>query len=258
MIRRSFGVDDEHTQGVCATLSGKRAARVIPVSTEGALGHGVFTLDGRLFYNFGDKSGEAGAIDEIATLRGAHNWQNAAAALAATAMCGVAPAVAIKAMERFEGLAHRMELVAKIDDVAFINDSKATNAEATLRALEAYEDVYWIAGGKAKEGGAEALIDKMENVRGAYLIGDAAPLFQSQLDGAVPTFSCGNLAAAVTRAAADARESGLKKPTVLLSPACASQDQFKNFVDRGETFRRLVLDEAAARENGADASGEAA
>ena len=246
------GVDDEHAQGICAVLSGRKQAQVIPVSTKGALGHGVYTLDGRLFYNFGGKSGEAGAVNNIATLRGAHNWQNASAALAAAINLGVAPSVAVKAMERFEGLAHRMETIASIGDVGFVNDSKATNAEATAQALSAYKDVFWIAGGQAKEGGVTGLRDMMGRVRGAYLIGDAAEQFEAELAGAVPCSRCGNLAGAVSRASRDARQSGLPAPVVLLSPAAASYDQFKNFEDRGDTFRRLVMDEVAAVSDDAD------
>ncbi len=244
-----IGVDDAHCQGVCAILSGRRQAKVVPVSTEGALGHGVYTLDGRLFYNMAQKSGEAGAINHIATLRGAHNWQNAGAALAAVIELGVAPSVAVKAMERFEGLAHRLEIITRIGDVTFVNDSKATNAEAAASALSAYDDIFWIAGGQPKEGGVEALRPLMNRVRGAYLIGNGAETFEAQLAGAAPCVQCGNLAAAVSRASRDARQSGLKAPVVLLSPAAASYDQFKNFEDRGETFRRLVMDEAAAAED---------
>jgi len=234
-----IGVDDEHSQGICAVLSGRKQAQVIPVSTKGALGHGVYTLDGRLFYNFGGKSGEAGAVTDIPTLRGAHNWQNASSSLAAAINLGVAPSVALKAMERFEGLAHRMEMIVQIGAVRFVNDSKATNAEATAQALGSYSDVFWIAGGKAKEGGIEDLRNNMNGVRGAYLIGDAAESFEAQLAGIVPCVRCGNLAGAVSRASRDARQSGF-------SPAAASYDQFKNFEDRGDTFRRLVMDEAAA------------
>lgn len=239
-------VDDEYCQGVCAELSARGAARISPLSIDGALGHGVYTLDGRLFYSLPDKSGEAGSVRDIERLKGAHNWQNAAAALAATAAVGVAPAVAVKAMERFRGLPHRMEIIATRGAVRFINDSKATNAEAARRALEAYDDVFWIAGGRAKEGGAGALRPAMGRVRTAYLIGEAGERFEAELAGAAPCVQCGNLAAAVTRAMRDARQSGLEAPVVLLSPAAASLDQFRNFEERGETFRRLVLDALAA------------
>lgn len=247
-----IGVDDEHSQGVCAVLSGRKSSKVIPVSTEGALGHGVYTLNGRLFYNIGEKSGDAGAIDHIHTLKGAHNWQNAGAALAAVTALDVAPSVAIKAMERFSGLAHRLETITRIGDVDYINDSKATNAEAAARALTAYDNIFWILGGKAKEGGVQSLRNCMEKVRGAYLIGDSAEELEAQLAGSVPCVQCGNLAGAVSRASRDAQQSGLSDPVVLLSPACASYDQFKNFEERGDTFRRLVMDLAAAAEDQKD------
>lgn len=245
------GVDDTESQSVCAALSCAGAQKVAPVSSEGALGRGVFALGGKLFYNLDGKTGEAGDISQIASLNGVHNWQNAAAALAATMALGVAPAVAVKAMERFEGLPHRMEIVGRIGAVSFVNDSKATNADAAARALKSYRDIFWIAGGKPKEGGALSLRPLMDRVRAAYLIGEAAKLFEQQLAGAVPCVQCGDLAAATARAARDARQSGLAAPVVLLSPACASYDQFRNFEERGDAFRRLVG-------RAAESSGEAA
>ncbi len=250
-----LGVDDVYSQGICAKISAggpsSERARVCPISVEGALGHGVYVLGGRLYYDFGDKSGEAGSVDHIASLQGAHNWQNIAAALAATSAVGVAPSVAIKSMERFEGLAHRMEKITQIGDVAYINDSKATNAEAAAAALGAFEEIFWIAGGAVKKGGVELLKPLMDRVRGAYLIGDGAAEIEASLAGLAPCVQSGNLAAAVARASRDAQQSGLKSPVVLLSPACASYDQFANFEDRGDTFRRLVLDIAAAQDDDA-------
>jgi len=245
------GVDDAYSQGICAELSATCARKVAPVSAEGALGRGVFALSGRLFYNLSGKTGEAGDIAHVAALKGAHNWQNAAAALAAAMAEGVSAAVAVKSMERFEGLPHRLEIVGRIGPVVYVNDSKATNSDAAERALKSYTDIFWIAGGRPKEGGAASLRPLMSRVRGAYLIGEAAKDFEGQLAGAVPCIQCGDLAKAVARAGRDAMESGLDAPVVLLSPACASYDQFKNFEERGEAFRRLV--QQAAR-----AAGEAA
>jgi UDP-N-acetylmuramoylalanine--D-glutamate ligase len=234
------GVDDQWSQAVCARLLAEGAQTVVPISAEGALGRGVFALDGRLFYGFADKSGEAGDISRVASLRGRHNWQNAAAALAAAIAEGIAPNVAAKAMERFAGLPHRLEIVAKKGRILFVNDSKATNADAAGRALEAYDDVYWIAGGRPKEGGVASLRPLMNRVRAVYLIGEAAREFESQLAGAVRCVQCGDLPTAVARAAKDAAASGLAAPVVLLSPACASYDQFRNFEERGEAFRKIA------------------
>lgn len=245
------GVDDAWSQGLCASLSATGGRKVAPVSSEGALGRGVFALSGRLFYNLEGKTGEAGDIGAVPALKGSHNWQNAAAALAAAMAEGVSPAVAVKSMERFEGLPHRLEIVARAGAVTFVNDSKATNADAAERALKSYNDIFWIAGGRAKEGGVASLRSLMPRVRAAYLIGEAATEFEAQLAGAVPCVQCGDLAKAVAQAGRDAAQSGCAAPIVLLSPACASYDQFSNFEERGDAFRRLA--QAAAR-----ASGEAA
>lgn len=246
-----ISADDPLMQDICTELMAEDRMRVIPISVGGALGRGVFALDGRLFYNLDGKTALAGDIANIATLRGAHNVQNAAVALAACQECGVSPAVAVRAMERFEGLAHRMEEAGRIGKVICVNDSKATNAEATAMALRSYSDIYWIVGGKPKEGGAEALHDAVSTVRRAYLIGEAAALFENQLGKAVDCVQAGDLEAAFERAIQDAAESDAKAPVVLLSPACASYDQFKNFEERGAAFRRLVQDAA-------NAAGEAA
>lgn len=235
-----IGVDDHWSQGICAKLLSDGVQQVIPISSEGALGRGVFALNARLYYSLGDRSGEAGDISHIASLRGQHNWQNAAAALAVAISEGVAPNVAANAMDRFAGLPHRMEVVAKKGAVTFVNDSKATNADAASRALKSYEDIFWIAGGKAKEGGVASLRPFMERVRAVYLIGEAAREFEGQLAGAAPCFQCGDMPSAVARAARDAASSGLPSPVVLLSPACASYDQFRNFEERGDVFRKLA------------------
>jgi UDP-N-acetylmuramoylalanine--D-glutamate ligase len=235
-----IGVDDAWSQGLCAKLMSEGKVSVTPISAEGALGRGVFALSGKLYYSLGDKSGEAGDISNIAALKGQHNWQNAAAALAAVIAEGVAPNVATKAMDRFPGLPHRMEIVARKGKVLFVNDSKATNADAASRALKSYDDIFWIAGGKAKEGGVQSLRSLMKRVRGAYLIGEAAREFEGQLAGAASCFQCGDVPTAVARAARDASASGAASPVVLLSPACASYDQFRNFEERGEVFRKLA------------------
>lgn len=235
-----IGVDDAWSQGVCADLMREAARKVTPISAEGALGRGVYALGAKLFYGLADKSGEAGDISLISSLRGQHNCQNAAAALAAAIAEGIAPNLAVNAMDRFPGLPHRMEVVAKKGAVLFVNDSKATNADAASRALKSYSDIYWIAGGKAKEGGVASLRPLMSKVRGVYLIGEAARDFEGQLAGAAPCVQCGDLPTAVSRAARDAALGGLASPVVLLSPACASYDQFRNFEERGDVFRKLA------------------
>lgn len=138
------------------------------------------------------------------------------------------------------GLAHRQERIATVKGVTYINDSKATNADAAARALACYDSIYWIAGGRAKEGGLGAITPYFPRIRHAFLIGEAQAAFARELDGAIPVTQVGTLDRAVNAATAQAREDGCAQPVVLLSPACASFDQFKNFEARGDAFRALV------------------
>ncbi|HEY0441422.1 MAG TPA: cyanophycin synthetase, partial [Xanthobacteraceae bacterium] len=138
------------------------------------------------------------------------------------------------------GLAHRMEEVGRHNGVLFVNDSKATNADAAARALASFTDIFWIAGGKPKSGGIVPLEGYFPRIRKAYLIGEAAAEFAATLDGRVAHETAGTLDRAVVLAARDAAESGLKEAVVLLSPACASYDQYRNFELRGAAFRDAV------------------
>ncbi|HTZ37556.1 MAG TPA: cyanophycin synthetase, partial [Stellaceae bacterium] len=165
-----------------------------------------------------------------------------AAAYAAARRAGLSPAAAIAGLRTFPGLAHRQELVDTIDGVRYINDSKATNADAAEKALACYDAIYWIAGGLPKAGGITSLAPLFPRLRHAFLIGHAAGEFAATLDGKVPYTRCGELGAAVAAATQRARAEHLPGAVVLLSPACASYDQFANFEARGDTFRRLVGD----------------
>ncbi len=179
-------------------------------------------------------------LEGIGSLRGQHNAQNALAAVAACLKVGLELGEIQKGLESFPGLAHRMEQVATKDRVLFVNDSKATNADAAAPALSSFGRIYWIAGGLPKEGGIEPLRGFFPRIAKAYLIGEAAPAFAATLGEAVPYEISGTLAAAVEHAARDAASDGGEEAVVLLSPACASFDQFKNFEIRGEAFRQAV------------------
>ena len=176
----------------------------------------------------------------IRSLRGGHNWQNAAAAYGAVRGLGVEPEAITAVLPSFQGLAHRLEPVATIDGVQFVNDSKATNPEAAARALASFDGIYWIAGGRPKDGGLAPVLPWLDRVRHAYLIGEAAEAFARALAGRVPCTRSGDLARAVRQAAGAARADRAGSPVVLLAPACASFDQFRDFEERGETFRQLV------------------
>ena len=131
-------------------------------------------------------------------------------------------------------------MIAKVDGVQFVNDSKATNAQAAEQALKAFPRVYWIAGGQAKFDGIDELAPLFPRVAKAYLIGDTQDKFTESLKGKAPSVKCGTLERAVEEALRDARQAEEPNPIILLSPACASFDQFKDFEARGEAFRQIV------------------
>ncbi|HEX2760717.1 MAG TPA: UDP-N-acetylmuramoyl-L-alanine--D-glutamate ligase, partial [Rhizomicrobium sp.] len=235
-----IGVDDSYTSAIFTQVAAAGRAQAHPVSVGKILGRGIFVVDGALYDAMGARAIKVMDMAAATHLPGAHNWQNAALAYGAVRpfisdMKAIAAAIA-----SFPGLAHRMEDVGHIGKTAFINDSKATNADATARALAVYPDIFWIAGGKPKEGGIESLSGYFPRIRKAYLIGEAAAQFARTLDGKAPYEMAGVLETAVTHAAADAAASTVAAPIVLLSPACASYDQFKDFEQRGDTFRNLV------------------
>ena len=151
----------------------------------------------------------------------------------------VKPSVA--AFATFPGLAHRMQPIGRKGNVLFVNDSKATNADSAAKALASFTDIFWIAGGKPKTGGITSLAEFFPRIAKAYLIGEAAEDFAGTLEGKVPYENVGTLERAVAAAARDAAASGFKEPVVLLSPACASFDQYPNFEVRGKAFSDLVL-----------------
>jgi len=234
------GVDDEPSRTICARLKVAPGRRVIAVSGWDAPLADVLVADHRVIA----RNSLETAIDlkTARALRGAHNGQNAAFAYAAAAALGVARDDIARAFATFPGLAHRMEEVGRKGKVLFVNDSKATNADAAEKALLSFRDVHWILGGKAKAGGIEPLRPLFSRVAKAYLIGEAAADFARTLEGAVAFELCGTLSRALEAAARDAFRSTAEEPVVLLSPACASFDQFINFEARGDAFRAKVQD----------------
>jgi UDP-N-acetylmuramoylalanine--D-glutamate ligase len=234
------GVDDNWCSKIADRLS-QAGKRVVRISVEHLLADGL-TVDGStIVENAGGAQSVVVDLADIGSLRGLHNAQNAAAASAAARALGVSLDVLQKGLRSFPGLAHRMEQVGHLGTTLFVNDSKGTNADAAAKALSSFTDIFWIAGGKAKEGGIAPLTEFFPRVKKAYLIGEAANDFSRTLDGRVPYDISVTLDAAVANAARDAAESGLAAPVVLLSPACASFDQFRNFEIRGDRFRDLVL-----------------
>ena len=233
------GVDDEPSRAICTRIRAEAGRRVVAVSGGSSPLADVFVDDHRIFA----RGSAEPPIDlrSARALRGAHNGQNVAFAYAAATALGVSRDAIAAAFETFPGLAHRMEEVGRQGRVLFINDSKATNADAAEKALLSFRDIHWILGGKAKAGGIEPLRPLFDRIAKAYLIGEAADEFAATLAGAaVPFAHCGALSEALKAAARDAAGSTAAEPVVLLSPACASFDQFANFEARGEAFRAEV------------------
>jgi UDP-N-acetylmuramoylalanine--D-glutamate ligase len=250
------GLDDPASTEIAGRID---RTRCYGISAAGASVAARFYAVGQSLFEQGGRAHQLASLAGISTLRGTHNAQNALAALAAlralqdrlTALHSAAAAVVWQpdtiqaALATFPGLPHRMEQVGTLTTphgrVLFINDSKATNADSTEKALLAFPgDIYWIVGGKSKEGGIEPLRGLFPRVVRAYLIGASSDDFAATLDGDVAIIPCGTLEKAVAAATRDAAASSAKEPVVLLSPACASYDQFKSFEHRGNAFRDQV------------------
>jgi len=235
-----IGFDDVITQSIAIGLSANGPARVVQASSTYALGRGVSAVDGRLYDSNSGQAQFVGNLSDCMALPGRHNHQNAAAAYAACRALGLDPQTIMDGIRTFPGLAHRLEMVGEIDGVKFVNDSKATNAEAAEQALKAYKKAYWIAGGVSKAEGIQPLAPLFPNITKAYLIGDSEETFAATLKGKVALQTCGTLENAVQAAFRDAKVVGDENPVILLSPACASFDQFRDFEHRGDVFRSIV------------------
>lgn len=232
-----IGVDDSFCVAIADRLE-RAGTKVLRISARLPLSAGFFADNHALIQPNGAAKRVICTLEGIGSLRGRHNAQNALAAVATCLELGLPEAEIQNGLKSFPGLVHRMEQVARRGKVLFVNDSKATNAEAAAPALSSFPKIRWIAGGLPKAGGIEALRSFFPRITKAYLIGEAAPAFAATLGETVPYEISGTLSSAVNHAARDAEADG--ETVVLLSPACASFDQFKNFELRGEAFRQAV------------------
>ncbi|MCC8938447.1 UDP-N-acetylmuramoyl-L-alanine--D-glutamate ligase [Bradyrhizobium sp. Arg68] len=233
------GVDDGWCRDIADRLD-RAGKRVVRISVKNPLPDGLYVEHETIVRASGAARSEVARLGGIGSLRGLHNAQNAACAAASALAMGMSTDVLQNGLRSFPGLAHRMEQVGRRGHVLFVNDSKGTNAGAAAHALSSFADIYWIAGGKPKAGGITSLTGYFPRIRKAYLIGEAATEFAGTLGDRVPHEMSGTLDVAVASAARDAEASGLKEAVVLLSPACASFDQYRNFEIRGAAFRDLV------------------
>jgi UDP-N-acetylmuramoylalanine--D-glutamate ligase len=243
LVRQSdvaiIGVDDDWCRDIAADLEAGGHS-VERISKSMALTRGYFAENGVIRQSGGGAVHDVADLNGIATLRGQHNAQNAAAAIAACRTIGLSDEEIRAGLAAFPGLKHRMQPVARRGRVVFVNDSKATNAEAAAPALQSFEPIYWIAGGLAKDGGIAALEPHFPRIAKAYLIGEAAAGFAASIGERAPFEISGTLDRAVANAARDAALDRAEMPAVLLSPACASFDQYRNFEVRGDSFVSLV------------------
>ena len=236
-----IGTEDDPSREVAGEVAARKGIACIPVALDRPVAGGISYRAGMLV----DADGYVVDFSDVPTLPGDHNAQNAACAWAVCRWLDVPRERIVRGLQSFEGLPHRQERVAAVGRVVYVNDSKATNADATARALSSYHDIYWILGGQAKEGGVAPLAPWFDRVRHAFLIGEAAELFAGQLDGKVSYSRCGDLKSALDAAHAMAqRDAGQgasgDAAVVLLSPASASWDQWKSYEHRGDAFRALA------------------
>ena len=235
-----IGIEDEPSREIEREIAARPGIACIPVALDRPVANGISYRAGVLV----DADGYTVDFADVLTLPGDHNGQNAACAWAVCRWLDLPREVIVAGMKTYAGLPHRQERVAAVGNIVYINDSKATNADATARALSSYDDIYWILGGQAKEGGVAPLASYFDRIRHAFLIGEATELFAGQLEGKLPYSRCGDLQSALDAAHAlaqrEAQGEGKGPAVVLLSPACASWDQWKSYEHRGDAFRAMA------------------
>ncbi|MCD8497681.1 MAG: UDP-N-acetylmuramoyl-L-alanine--D-glutamate ligase [Alphaproteobacteria bacterium] len=242
-----IGVDDDFGRKIYERLKSIDNKKLIPVSVEREAPGGVYVQGGVLFDDTaGTGAVEIGSLNNIITLHGLHNMQNAACAYAAARLEGLEAADIMAAIKTYPGLPHRQFPVRIIKGVAYINDSKATNAEASAKALMSYRNIYWIVGGKPKDGGLEGLERYAERIRHAFLIGKYTDILAKWLDNHGIPYTLSETMDMAVKESHHMAQGERGQPggagVVLLSPACASYDQFNNFEERGDLFVSLVQD----------------
>lgn len=236
-----ISIDDPRCQEIYDQLEDTaHPARLIPISCQHMVPRGIYCKDGILVDDMGGENAERVDFGRLANLPGQHNAQNIAVSYVVAKCLGVDSAHFIQALMSFEPLPHRLQKIADIDHITYVNDSKATNADATAPALNSYKHIYWIAGGQSKDGGIEALLDHLDHVEHVFLIGKSAEDFAQVLEGRKTYTISKRLEQAVIDATAQAKSDGHSHPVVLLSPACASFDQWPNFMARGDAFIHYV------------------
>jgi UDP-N-acetylmuramoylalanine--D-glutamate ligase len=234
-----LNADDATTAG----LADRTRAQLAWFSRKKAVGRGAFVREAHIFFRDGQREREIMPLAEI-PLKGAHNLENVLAGVSIGALVGSEPVQIREAVRNFKAVEHRLEFVAKIAGVDYYNDSKATNVDATIKALESFPaNIHLILGGKDKGSDYTVLNELLrQRVKRVYTIGAAAAKIESQIEGAVEVDHSETLDVAIRRAS----ESAAAGDVVLLAPACASFDQFQNYEHRGRVFKEAVYSLADA------------
>lgn len=232
-----ISVDNVITRDIFLKLQKENSIQLVPISTSRILKTGVSMVDNVIYDNI--SSDRTIDFPDTKFLRGAHNKENIIASYAASRIIGVDSKSIISSIKTFEGLPHRMQYIGSIGAINFYNDSKATNAEAASKSISSLNNIYWLAGGIAKEGNISELQPLFHKIRKAYLFGHDKELLAKTLSGQAPFQICQDLSEAFNLAFKEASEESISQGNILLAPACASYDQFKNFEERGEKFIEL-------------------
>jgi UDP-N-acetylmuramoylalanine--D-glutamate ligase len=229
----------------CEGFVGRTRAQVFLFSRAKEIKHGAYTRDGKILFRDSGGQREIMLVSEI-PLKGAHNVENVLAAVCVGSLMGCAPEIISRTIRNFKAVEHRLEYVATIRGVEYYNDSKATNVDATIKAIESFPaNIHLILGGKDKGSDYSVLNDLLrQRVKQVYTIGAAAAKIESQIQGTAKIVHAETLETAVKRAAIEARSGDV----VLLAPACASFDQFKNYEQRGRVFKEVVKELSTAPE----------
>ena len=231
-----IAVDQEVTESIAGELETSEMVKVYRVSGSHKVEKGLQVKEGTVIDSIFSDITKQLLLSETKRLPGQHNQQNMAAAYVAAHLLGIEGEAIIEAIQSFAGLPHRLQYIKNIQGVTFVNDSKATNDIAAAQALSSYNNIHWIVGGVPKEGGIDSLKPYFSHVKHAYLMGEAQKAFATALQGQLDYTECDTLEKAFANATDKAQEGDV----VLLSPACASFDQFANFEARGDVFIKLV------------------
>ncbi|MFY9589700.1 UDP-N-acetylmuramoyl-L-alanine--D-glutamate ligase [Rickettsia endosymbiont of Halotydeus destructor] len=232
-----INIDNDYCKEIFLRLKQNQNINVVAFSVLEILDKGISIVKDKIYDKF--FADESFALPFNRNLQGLHNYENIAASYAAARSMKVKSSQILEAIKQFRGLPHRMQYIGNVNDINFYNDSKATNAIAALQSIKALDNVYWLAGGIAKEGGIEEIKPLFDKIKKAYLFGEAKEIFAETLKGKVDFEICDDLEQAFKGAYEDASKDKEGVKNILLAPACASYDQFKSFEQRGELFINL-------------------